>query len=290
MRAGSDPTGARTQPETTSTSALVVGQQTMEQTSETLLNPRIITPLVASGWSLALQNTSLLQRYPCIPTFILLSTDAGIPTLSSTFTPLNHPSVDVHKEVFLEIVNNKFAKGQYWGPLSKAEIESIIGPLQISPLSLIPKPGKPSKFRLIQNLSYPPITKSIQSISSSIVTDLYPCTWEMFATVAILIWSLPPGLSGACRDVLKAYRIIPLAQDQWPGVVIRLQGDEQSKPFTLNICVCFRKKLSGGLFGMFGDALLDILQTAGIGPSLRWVDDFVFFSIQREHLPKYNEI
>ena len=41
---------------------------------------------------------------------------------------------------------------------------------------------------------------------------------------------------------------------------------------------------------MFGDTLLDILRTAGIGPSLRWVDNFVFFSIQREHLPKYNEI
>ena len=154
-------------------SALVVGQQTMEWTSATLPNPRIITPLVASEWSLTLQNANLLQRYPHIPTFISLGADARIPTLSSTFTPLNHPSVDVHKEVFLKIVNNEFTKGRYWEPFSEAEIESIIGSFQKSPISLIFKPGKPGKFHLIQNLSYPLITKSVQSINSSIVMNLY---------------------------------------------------------------------------------------------------------------------
>ena len=192
----------------------------------------------------------------------------------------------MHKEAFLKIINNEFAKGRYWGLFSKTEIESIIGLFQTSPLSLIPKPDKPGKFSFIQNLSYPLVTKSVQSINSSIISDLYPCTWGTFATVATLIWSLPPGSLGACRDISEAYRIIPLARVQWPRVVIRLQGDKQSKPFALNTCVCFGKKLSGGLFGMFGNALLDIFWAASIGPSLRWVDDFVFFAIQREHLPE----
>ena len=38
----------------------------------------------------------------------------------------------------------------------------------------------------------------------------------------------------------------------------------------------------------FGDALLDILRAEGIGPSLRWVDDFIFFLIQRKYLKNYN--
>ena len=143
---GSGPTGAQTQLENISTNALDVGQPNMGQTSAVSQNPRIMTPLVASEWSLALRNANLLQRYPHIPTFISLGTDAGIPTINSTFAPPNRPSVDVHKEVFLEIVNNEFAKGWYWGPFSKEEVESIIGPFQTSPLSLIPKPGKPSKF------------------------------------------------------------------------------------------------------------------------------------------------
>jgi hypothetical protein len=93
---------------------------------------------------------------------------------------------------------------------------------------------------------------------------------------------------GACRDVAEAYRIIPLAKDQWPGTVVRLESDAHPRPFALNTCTCFGKKSSGGLFGLFGDALLDILRAAGIGPSLRWVDDFVFFAICRERVDEYN--
>ena len=41
---------------------------------------------------------------------------------------------------------------------------------------------------------------------------------------------------------------------------------------------------------MFGDALLDILRAAGIGPSLRWVDDFIFFLLERRFLEEYNRL
>ena len=287
---GSALTDVPTRPESTSTNAQDMGQPIMEQTLAALQSPRIVTPLIASEWLHALQTTNLLYKYPHIPSFISHSADAGIPCINSTFTPPNHPSVTLQGEAFLEIVNNEFIKKRYWGLFSKAEIEKIIGLFQTSPLSLIPKPGKPSKFRLIQNLSFLLFTKDIPSINSSIVSNLYLCTWGTFATVATLIWSLPPGSLGACKDVSEAYRIIPLAQNQWPGVVVRLQSDEHKKPFVLNTCVCFGKKSSGGLFGMFGDALLDILCAAGVGLSLRWVDEFVFFSIQRKHLPKYNKL
>ena len=86
------------------------------------------------------------------------------------------------------------------------------------------------------------------------------------------------------------YQIIPLARNQWPGVVVRLQDNQDPKLFALNMCTCFGKKSSGGLFGLFGDALLDILWAAGIGPALRWVDDFVFFAIQKESLNDYNKL
>ena len=81
---------------------------------------------------------------------------------------------------------------------------------------------------------------------------------------------------------MEAYRIILLAENQWPGIVVCLEEDSAAnpKPFALNTCTCFGKKSSGGLFGLFGDALLDILRAAGIGPSLRWVDDFIFFLLE----------
>ena len=262
----------------------------MEQTVAPTLRPEIRTPLVASEWSRALEAAGISHRYPLIPSFISQGADAGIGLIHSTFVPPNHLSILEHQEIFAEIVNTEFIKGRYWGPYLRAELEDMLGPFQTSPLSLIPKPGKPSKFHLIQNLSYPRNLIGVQSINSSIESDLYPCTWGTFSTVATLTWSLPPGSLGACRDVSEAYRIIPLAEDQWPGVVVRLDSDEHPKPFALNMCTCFGKKSSGGLFGVFGDALSDILRAAGIGPSLRWVDDFVFFAMKSEFIDDYNKL
>ena len=256
--------------------------------------PRIRTPLIAHEWQNALEAANILHKYPNIPTFITYGADAGIPPILQTFAPPNHQTISSHQAVFKEIINAEFTKEHYWGPYSRAELESIIGPFQTSPLSLIPKARKPGKFRLIQNLSYPHSLKlnGVRSINSSIETDLYPCTWGTFSTVTVIVRSLPPGSLGACRDIAEAYRIVPLARTQWPGIVVRLEEDGplNPKPFALNTCTCFGKKSSGGLFGMFGDALLDIFRAAGIGPALRWVDDFVFFLMLREHLEGYNKI
>ena len=229
---------------------------------------------MAEEWRTALTDAGILGKYPQIPHFITHGADTGIPQLYFTFIPPNHPSITTNQTIFNEIVNTEFQKGRYWGLFSKTELESIIGLFQTSPLLLVPKPRK---FRLIQNLSYPRNLSGVHSINSSIESDLYPCSWGTFSTVAIIIRSLPPGSLGACRDVSEAYRIIPLAKDQWPGIVVCLEEDSPltSKPFVLNTCTSFGKKSSGGLFGLFGDALLNIFQGAGIGPSLRWVDNFV---------------
>jgi hypothetical protein len=39
---------------------------------------------------------------------------------------------------------------------------------------------------------------------------------------------------------------------------------------------------------MFGDALADILREKGIGPVLKWVDDFIFFRIPCASIERYN--
>ena len=41
---------------------------------------------------------------------------------------------------------------------------------------------------------------------------------------------------------------------------------------------------------MFSDALQDIFRAAGIGPSLRWVDDFIFFLMRHEFITEYNKL
>ena len=177
---------------------LAVGQQSTVQTPVQPLRPEIRTPLIADEWETALTNTGLINRYPRIPHFICHGSDAGIPPIFSTFTPSNHPSITSNQHIFHEIVNMEFKKGCYWGPFSKTELKCLIGPFQTLPLSLIPKPGKPGKFCLVQKLSYPRNLLGICSINHSIESDLYPCTWGTFTTTATLIRSLPPGSMGAC--------------------------------------------------------------------------------------------
>jgi len=219
-RIGKDQTDALTNLESTSTNAQDVARKNTVQTPVHRHKPNICTPLVPEEWRAALDEAGLLERYPQIPSFLTYGADAGIPRLRTTFTPPNHPSIASHQTIFDEIVNIEFQKGRYQGPFSRTELESIIGPFQTSPLSLIPKAGKPGKFCLIQNLSYPRnVTRNIRSINSSIEMDLYPCTWGTFSTVATLVWSLLPGSLGACRDVSEAYRHWGQGVVYWAGTL-----------------------------------------------------------------------
>ena len=116
-------------------------------------------------------------------------------------------------------------------------------------------------------------------------SDTFPCTWGTFATICTIIDTLPPGSQGACRDIAEAYRTIPLAPDQWPGIVVQL---DKPGEFAINKCNSFGSATAGGLFGLFADALADICRAEGIGPTSKWVDDQVFFRILQGHMDEYN--
>ncbi|PPQ87405.1 hypothetical protein CVT24_001635, partial [Panaeolus cyanescens] len=63
----------------------------------------------------------------------------GFPTISSIQLPQNRPSVDTHKSHFLSIVRDELQKGRYIGPAKQADLLNALGPLQSSPISIIPK-------------------------------------------------------------------------------------------------------------------------------------------------------
>src|SRR5882757_5379473 len=247
---------------------------------------RAHTPFIAETWQTALSVSGLINRYPTLPSAILNGFDAGIRPITFTYAPLNSPSISQLASVFEDIVQIEFAKGRYIGPFSRQEVEDVIGPFQTSPLSLVEKPGKPNQFRLIQNLSFPHKPRPpIYSINHNIDSDLYPCTWGTFTTICLLVWRLPPGSQGACRDVAEAFRTIPLAPSQWPGTVVHLSDDDQ---FTINTSNSFGLCSAGGIYGVIGDAAVDLLRSHGIGPISKWVDDHFFIRILRKYLPVYN--
>ena len=245
------------------------------------------TPLNADAWEHELRITGLLARYPLIPRSIRLGFDIGIRPISTTFTPPNRPTVLDNIDAFRELVRKERQLGRYYGPFTRSEVESLIGPFQTSPFSLIPKPHKPQVLRLIQNLSYPrnPLPTGISSINSSIDASEYPCTWGTFTAISLVLASLPPGLQAACRDVSEAFRSIPLHPSQWPGVVARTSEDE----YDIDVCAMFGGRSCVGVYGMVADAGADIMRAHGIGPLLKWVDDHLFLRILRQHLAEFNK-
>ena len=142
------------------------------------------------------------------------------------------------------------------------------------------------KFRAVHDFSHPhtPLAETM-SINTHINSNDFPCTWGTFSTVALLISRLPPGSQASVRDVAEAYRTIPAHPNQWPGLVIRLQSEDQ---FAVNVCNNFGLASAGGVYGMVADAGADIFRGYGIGPLAKWVDDHIFFRIPRSSLDGYN--
>ena len=99
------------------------------------------TPYAYTAWHAALTHYGLLSKYPFLPSLIQFGFNVGICAITSTFTPPNKASIEQHAIAFEDYVNNEFQKGHYLSPFTQAQIKSVLGPFQSSPLSIIPKLG-----------------------------------------------------------------------------------------------------------------------------------------------------
>ena len=270
-------------PACTSSGTNVLGAETKITELRNVLEHRksqALTPYRVDAWEFFLHHCNLLVKYPNLISSLRLGFDAGIRPILSTYAPPNSSTLQLHPEAYSDMVTNEFRKGRYIGPCTRQEVEALIGPFQSSPLSWVPKPGKPGKYRAVHNFSFPRTpTPEIASINSSIDPDMYPCTWGTFDTICFTIFNLPPGSQAAIRDVAEAYRTIPIIADQWPGLVVKLLDEDE---FAINTCDNFGLSSAGGIYGSLGDATLDIFRAQGIGPSSKWVDDHIFFRILRK--------
>lgn len=246
-----------------------------------------MTPLRPEAWKGWLAAAGLETKYPTVVAGLEKGFSIGIPQITRTNIPNNSLSLLDHTSTFRDMVRKEFDLGRYIGPFSQAELESLIGPFQTSPLSIIPKPHKPSAFRLIQNFSYPHTpSNSHQSINSHLNSDNFPCTWGTFTAFALMVARLPPGAEACVRDVAEAYRVVPLHPSQWPGTVVRLDGADS---FAVDTQASFGCAPNAGQFGQIMDGGTDIMRYAGLGPIAKWVDDTVFIRIPKKHLAAYNE-
>jgi hypothetical protein len=241
------------------------------------------TPYKAEAWEYHLRASGLLHRFACIPSGLQFGFILNFPCIYRTQSPANKNSIELYSQEFMDSVQKEVSKGRYLGPFLLASMKSIIGPFQSSPLSIIPKPGRPGKFQLIQNFLFP-LSPSPSfpnpSINSYINADDFPTTWGKFSVVYLLISHLPPGSEAATRDVTEAYRTVPLHKSQWPAAVVKILDSLGC----IDTSTAFRTTPSAGAYGHIADAGCELMRSHGFGPIEKWVDDHVFFRVRREHL------
>ena len=247
-----------------------------------------LTPYKPDAWRRQMERHGLLGRYPDLYLSLTKGFDVGVPSIQQTFIPPNSSLINKYPKVYEEIVETEFQKGRYLGPFSRAELESLIAPFQSFPLSLVTKPGKPGKYRMVHDFLHlcSSCTNPVKSINSAISSQDFPCTWGTFSTVCLIIYRLPPGSQASIRDVSEAYRTIPVHHSQWPGLVVQLKGEDN---FAANTNNSFGLASAGGVHGLLTDTGVDIFCANGIGPLSKWVNDHIFFCLPRQHLQKYND-
>lgn len=224
-----------------------------------------LTPYKQAAWESSLRQFNLLRRFSKIPDGLSSGFNLKFPNILRTQSPPNKPSVNTYQPEFRDAINKEIIKGRYLGPFPLHLIEAALGPFQSSPISIIPKPGRPGKFRLIQSFSFPLSPSAAYpnpSINSQIEAEDFPTTWGNFSVIYLLIARLPPGSEAATRDVAEAYRTIPLHPSQWPAAVVRI-SDSQG---CIDTCVAFGASPSAGGYGHMSDAGCEIMPHSGIGP------------------------
>ncbi|ESK90612.1 reverse transcriptase ribonuclease h [Moniliophthora roreri MCA 2997] len=107
---------------------------------------RVLTLLYAEAWHEVLAETGFMCKYSNLAESIEHGFNVGIPTFHHTFTPTNNLDTDEHLLAFHTIAEKELHLQCWLGPYPRHIIKAVIGPFQTSPISMVPKPGKPEKF------------------------------------------------------------------------------------------------------------------------------------------------
>jgi len=175
-----------------------------------------------------------------------------------------------HPEVVSAYIQEELSQGLI-GYIGPSEVATQLN-VQLNPLGVIPKKGKPGKWRLIMDLSSP----EGFSVNDGIPKE--DCSFH-YASVDLAveqIRGLGPGTLMAKMDIKRAYRNIPVAPSDR-----RLLGMEWQSQAYVDKALPFGLRSAPLIFSAVADALLWIMQRKGVSWAIHYVDDF--FTIGRPH-------
>ncbi|QRW08607.1 Reverse transcriptase domain protein [Ceratobasidium sp. AG-Ba] len=218
---------------------------------------RVTTPLLPSAWEDELSRLDLMRE--------------GHPHSFYFINSPNHKSALDRPEIVRAAISKELECGRYTGPFTKPELEACIGFFRSAPLGVVEK-STPGEFRIIQDFSYPRASGSHPALNKEIDPDAFTCEWGFFDKVMTIVASAPAGAQAATFDVDAAYRRMPVFPADQNHTVVSWKDE-----LYIDHCVPFGAASSNGIFGRCGDAICRIFSIRGLGPVVKWVDDFLFF-------------
>ena len=175
----------------------------------------------------------------------------------------NLNSANSHPEVVNDKLQKELQHGRLLGPLKSSPFPNAV----ISPLGLQPK-KVPGEFRVIHDLSYPPLTSVNSGIPKSLATVHYSSVSD--AVKSILKYGQKAFL--AKTDIKSAFRIIPISPKDY-----HLLGFKWGGLYYFDKCLPMGASSSCAIFERFSSALHWIISQRVKGVSVIHVlDDFLF--------------
>ena len=148
----------------------------------------------------------------------------------------NHPSVNDNVAIVDKHIDDEVAAGRL-----------VAAPaIQVSPMGLIPKKGRPGKFRLIIDLSAP----KERSVNDGIDPAHCSCHYAFVADAARRVVECGQGALLAKLDLKSAYRMVPVHPDDSPLLGITWKGStyiDKASPFGLRSAPIIFSAVADGL-------------------------------------------
>ena len=138
--------------------------------------------------------------------------------------------------------------------------------LQLSPFGVIPKKGRPDKWRLIVDLSSP----KGQSVNDAISREFSSVAYTSIDRAAELVRSLGAGCLLAKLDLKEAYRAVPVHPSDQRLLAVSWQG-----AVYINKALPFGLRSAPKIFSALTDSMMWILQQRGVHRALHYLDDFL---------------
>ena len=188
--------------------------------------------------------------------------DPGRVTLQSKGR--NMGSAEEHAQVVASYLADEIAAGRVitGGPAGDRHTAGV----HCSPFGVIPKKGKPGKWRLIVNLSAP----DGHSVNDGIAKELASLSYITVEEVAAQVLKLGRGTLLAKMDIKQAYRNIPVHPLDRPLLGMLWEG-----MFYVDAALPFGLRSAPLIFTVVADALQWIMQQRGTSHVAHYIDDFL---------------